>query len=345
MFAAGSRMLLLFRIAAVFALGACGCQISLGQEVQARAEAMLEHADELSDIRSPNAPPFRLAASFAITDKDLNRVEGSFTEVWVSDTRWRSETVVNNLHRIEVVGATRRWLRNGGETFPERAARVGMELQFLPRAAAKFQFASIDDHSDKDPPYECAVSKRGEHLEVSAFCVDKKSGILIETAVPELRPTKLEESLRPVEHTCSYADFKRFGDFWFPREVECEEDGHKEISIHVTNLTAELSPDPALFTPPESAVELANCHGSLVPPTAITTPQPKSPKLYSDQGRVFVELVVDTKGRPQNVRVVDSGGNKKNDELAVETVQTWHFKPAICDGEAVPSSTMVILEF
>jgi len=244
-------MLRLFRIAVVSVLLAYCCGITLAQDVQTRTEAMLKRAHELSDIRSPNAPPFRLTATFTITDKNLNKVEGSFTEVWVSDTRWRSETGVNNLRRIEVIGAGRRWLRSGGETFPERAARVGIKLLFLPPAAAKFQFASIDDHSDKDPPYECAVSKRGSHQEVTAFCFDKKSGILIETALPELRPTKLEESLRPVEHTCSYGDFKRFGDFWFPREVECEEDGHAEVSIKVTSLVEEPSPDPALFTPPE----------------------------------------------------------------------------------------------
>jgi len=338
-------MLLFFRIAIVSAVCAGCCRISVAQDVQTRAEAMLKRAHELGDIRSPNAPPFRLTATFSIVGKDLTTVQGSYTEVWVSDTRWRHETVVNKLHRVEVVGSTRRWQLDGGDSFPERAARVGLELQFLPPAAAQFTFASIDDHSDKDPPYECAVSKRGAHLELDAFCFDKKSGILIETAVPELRPTKLAETIRPVEHTCSYGSFKRFRNFLFPREVECEEDGHKEISIKITSLVEEPSPDPALFTPPEGAMEDVNCHGVLVPPKSVMIPPPGRPRPSQEPTKIFVKLTVDVKGHPQDPKVVESSGNKGKDRTAIETVQAWRFQPATCDGEPVPSSTIVILEF
>lgn len=325
------------------------CQVltplSSAQDVQARAEAMLKRARELSDIRTSNAPGFRLTATFTFAGKDLIQEEGTFTEVWVSSSRSRRETVVKNLHRVEVVGPTRRWLLEGGDDFPERAVRVATEMRFLPASDAKFDFASIQDHPEKDPPYQCAVTKHGSHQEVSGFCFDKKSGILIENAFPELRPSKLADPLRPVEHTCSYGSFQRFGNFWFPHQMECWEDGHKEISLQVTELSAESSPDPSLFIPPADAVELANCRGALVPPKAVSTPEPRLPSVTDTPSRVFLSLIVDTKGHPQNIKVVDNGGEKSRNSAAIETARAWRFKPATCDGEPVPFPLKLELDF
>jgi len=306
---------------------------------------MLKRARELSDIRASNAPGFRLTATFAFVGKDLEQEEGTYNEVWVSNSRSRREIVVKDLHRVEVVGPTRRWLLEGGDDFPDRAARVVTEIQFLPASDVKVDFASIQDHPEKDPPYECAITKHGSHQEASGFCFDKRTGILIESAFPELRPSKLADPLRPVEHTCSYGSFKRFGNFWFPREMECSEDGHQEISLHVTELALESSPDLALFVPPAGAVELANCRGTLVPPKAVSTPEPRLPSVTSNPSRVFLSLIVDTKGHPQNVKVIDSGGEKGRNGTAIETAQAWRFKPATCDGEPVPSRLRLELDF
>jgi TonB family protein len=315
------------------------------QDVQERAEAMLKRGRELSDIRSSNAPSFRLTATFSFAGKDLTQEEGTFTEVWVSSSRSRRETIVKNLHRVEVVGPTRLWLLDGGDDFPERAARVATEMQLLPASGTQFNFASINDHPEKDPPYDCAVTKHGSHQEASGFCFDKRTGILIESAFPELRPSKLADPLRPVEHTCSYSSFKRFGNFWFPREMECWEDGHQEISLQVTELSAESSPDPSLFVPPAGAVELANCLGALVPPKAISTPEPLLPSVTSTPSRVFLSLIVDTKGHPQNVKVINGTEEKGRNGAAIGTARSWRFKPATCDGEPVPFPLRIELAF
>ena len=319
--------------------------LSQAQNVQTRAEVMLKRARELSDIRASNAPGFRLTATFTFSGKDLAQEEGVFTEVWVSSSRSRRETVVKNLHRVEVVGTTRRWLLEGSDDFPDRAARVATEIQLFPASGAKFDFASINDHPEKDPPYECAVTKHGSHQEAAGFCFDKKTGILIESAFPELRPSKLADPLRPVEHTCSYSSFKRFGDFWFPREMECWEDGHKEISLQVTELSAESSPDPSLFVPPAGAVELANCRGTLVDPKAVSTPEPLLPSVTSTPSRVFLWLIVDTKGHPQNVKVINGAEEKGRNDAAIGTARSWRFKPATCDGEPVPFPLRIEMAF
>jgi len=52
-------------------------------------------------------------------------------------------------------------------------------------------------------------------------------------------------------------------------------------------------------------------------------------------------LIIDAKGKPQEVRVTRSGGKPFDDE-AVNTVQRWRFKPATCNGE--PMGTQITLE-
>lgn len=82
----------------------------LAQDVQSRAEALMQHARQLSDIRSSGAPAFRLTATFSFVGDDLEAVQGTYTETWASDSQWRRETVVNNLRRIEVGAPSRLWL-------------------------------------------------------------------------------------------------------------------------------------------------------------------------------------------------------------------------------------------
>jgi hypothetical protein len=65
-------------------------------EIQTRAEALMERARHLSDIRAKNAPAYRLKATFSFMGKNLENLQGTYTEVWVSDSQWRRETVVSN---------------------------------------------------------------------------------------------------------------------------------------------------------------------------------------------------------------------------------------------------------
>jgi len=64
-------------------------------EAQKSAEALLDRARRLSDIRSLNAPPFRLKLTFSFTGKHLDTVQGIYDEVWISNSRWRRETTVS----------------------------------------------------------------------------------------------------------------------------------------------------------------------------------------------------------------------------------------------------------
>lgn len=137
--------------------------------------------------------------------------QGTYSEVWISNSQWRRETVVGNSRRIEVGGSNKLWLLDSGDDFPDQAARVPAMVEVLPARAAKFEFDSI---ANSDPSTQCAVTKpKGERKQKHAFCFDKVSGFLVENVAPEL------VGQRVAGYACDYEQFLKFGDYWFPREM------------------------------------------------------------------------------------------------------------------------------
>jgi protein TonB len=62
------------------------------------------------------------------------------------------------------------------------------------------------------------------------------------------------------------------------------------------------------------------------------------------QGTVMLQIVVDSEGRPQNIKVVKSLGLGL-DERAIETVRTWRFRPGTSNGKPVPTLAVIEVYF
>jgi len=308
------------------------------QDVQQHAEALLNKARQVSDIRSANAPAFRLKATFSFVGTDLETVEGTYTEVWVSNVQWRREISAKDWRRIEVGNRSKLWQSDNTKAYPERAAGLTGLMKIFPPATSTFEFESVVDGTDPNVAAECAITKAGRRNEKHGFCFDKHSGVLLEKVSPYIRRNGM------LDYSCSYAKFQKFGDFWFPRHVACSEGPHRAIEVNITELSPEPSPDPALFTPLSGFVELANCLGKSEDPAVISKIDPLPPDGAGDSSDVWVSVLIDTKGVPQNLAVSRSGG-KKFDEAALAGVRCWRFKPATCNGEAIPYETYVDIAF
>jgi TonB family protein len=309
-------------------------------DTQIHAEALMAKARHLSDIRAKNAPAFRLKATFTFIGKDLENAQGTYTEVWVSDSQWRRETVVKDFRRTEVGTPNRTWTLDNPTDFPEAATHLPDLMNLFHSASATLEFESIVDSPDQKPAEQCATTKRGSQQEQYKFCFDQKSGALLATLSPDIRPKNM------TDYSCFYGIFRKFGESWFPREMACFEDKHRQLEAKVEELSAESSPDAALFKPPPGAIELGRCSGTSAPPSGTLNPEPRFPTgVRGNTASVALSLIVDTKGKPQHIKVSQSGG-RGFDEAAVATVeQQWRFKPATCDGEPMPMEIRVILKF
>jgi hypothetical protein len=298
------------------------------EDVQTRADALLLKARQLSDIRSPNAPAFRLKATFSFTGLDLQKVEGTYTEVWVSNSQWRREMVIGDLRHIEVGGGDKQWLVDP-DRFPPQANKLATLMSVLPPASRGFEFASITEREMRDVTTECVATKSlGANLPLT-LCFEKRSGMLLEKVSPETRPQNV------IIFSCEYGSFRKFGDYWFPRQVRCFEDRHKNISADVVELSIETPVDPALFDAPKDAIELGQCSGKIVSPVPPPLPIPPPGLQLESQRRIRLWFVVDAKGRPQYLKPVPPS-RKDSNESVLNWVQHWNFRPGTCDGKPIP---------
>jgi hypothetical protein len=259
------RVLLFF----LFVLGVCP-GTSAAEDAQKAGDAMLERARQLSDIRSPNAPAFRLNVSFSFIGPDLETVQGTYTEVWISNSQWRRETVVGDLRRIEVGGPTKLWLLDSGkDNFPERAAEVSTAMNVFPARGAEFEFESI---TEPDAITQCYVTKaKGQKRQRHALCFDKQNNVLVENITPQLVGDRV------ADYSCDYEKFLKFGVYFFPREVACSKDRHQIMQAKVVELSSEPPSDAAFFNPPTGALEMGNCPVDTVPPHTVTAVDPQYP--------------------------------------------------------------------
>lgn len=309
--------------------------------VQKRAEALIGAARQLSDIRSSASAPFRLSATFTFVADTLETVNGTYTEVWISKSQWRRAIDIGASQQIEVASSGKLWILDKPEDFPEKAKLVVGMMRVVPGGLEKLDFESIAEHAGENPPTVCAISKEGSAHEKHAYCFEKKSGALLEAVSPRMHSTRVSD------YACDYGMFKKFGDYWFPREMACFEDRHRMVDAKVVDLVAENKPDPDLFAPPTGAVELDFCPDTETPAVAKSTTLPIQPFGIRDEPdsiRVPIAMVIDTKGRTQKLRLLHPGQGVLDKE-AMAAVRRWRFKPATCNGTPMTTQMDVDVPF
>jgi protein TonB len=87
--------------------------------------------------------------------------------------------------------------------------------------------------------------------------------------------------------------------------------------------------------------------GGISAPTAISSPDPQyteEARRAKKQGMCTLWLIVDSTGRPRDLRVVRGLGFGL-DEKALEAVRNWRFQPALKDGKPVDVQISVEVEF
>ena len=60
---------------------------------------------------------------------------------------------------------------------------------------------------------------------------------------------------------------------------------------------------------------------------------------------MLVRVEVDSNGRPAGLALVQRSGSRELDRAALEAVRGWRFQPARRDGQAVPGSLVIPIDF
>jgi hypothetical protein len=326
--------LLRFIVLVVLSASAFAQDVQARTPARSRAKTLLERAREIEDIRAPDAPPFRLRAAFFFAGKDFDAVEGTYTETWLSSSRWRQETVVGDLQEIAVGGSGKHWVLFS-DGFPPRADRASAILTFIPPVSLYLDFASVKKLAGRDLTAECAYTRPDKHQFRSVFCFDEETGFLLQKVFPVARPGNV------VSFSCAYSSFQNFQKYLFPREVSCFEGQHKAISARVVELSASSALSPDFFDPPGGAVEIPECSGKLVRPYLVSSAFAFA--LNPDTtAHVPVWFMVNVKDQPENIRAL-TRLDKDSYQKAIDAVHALSFEHGTCNGRpmAMPVSMQV----
>ena len=113
-----------------------------------------------------------------------------------------------------------------------------------------------------------------------------------------------------------------------------------------------IDTSPPTFTPPETGG--ASDPGAAGPVAGVrleyaSAPPPRySADLIRDraEGTVLLQVLVDANGKPLEVTIHRSSGNRRLDRLAQQHVlDTWSFRPAMRNGHAVQAIGLVPIDF
>jgi protein TonB len=99
-------------------------------------------------------------------------------------------------------------------------------------------------------------------------------------------------------------------------------------------ITAETSPSPPV---PETANMKVN--------RRVDPVYPAGSRRDGEQGTGMFKVLVDAKGRPQDVQVLKSTGFPRLDNAALEAIRKWVFSPAMQNSQPVQSWTRVQVAF
>jgi hypothetical protein len=307
----------------------------LAQDIQARAEELLQHARQLSDIRSPNSRPFRLKALFSFIGDDLETVQGTYDEIWISNSRWRRDTTIGNLHKIEIGGPDKVWVHYP-DGYPVKADKLPALMAILPPASSQFEFTNLDERAFGYFVAQCAYSRPYTEETQFVFCFDRKTGLPVEKVTPDRRPRNV------MNLSCEYGRFQKFGDRWFPRQIVCFEDKHASVNATVVELLDESTPDSSLFIPSEGAIEVNECSGKIRSPVAHEY-LVSSPFVDLDlTSWVKIWFMVDAKGIAQNPTVLRAP-DKKSADGALWMLHVRRFTPGTCDGQPFPMPVIMLI--
>jgi|GEM_PF-857193 len=123
-----------------------------------------------------------------------------------------------------------------------------------------------------------------------------------------------------------------------PLETDMQSHADQEISKHIDELKR---PDAGFQAERENLVELAR-------PLYRDNPPPRYPlqaRKRHYQGTVVLDVLVDARGKAQDVKIAESSGYSILDRAAMEAVENWRFQPGRRNGRPVDTWVKLPLRF
>ncbi len=145
-------------------------------------------------------------------------------------------------------------------------------------------------------------------------------------------------------HT-EYSDYALFDASMYPQRVQVFRENVAPFELDQISITPTHASDD-LFAVPQNALEIERCDDEK-PPVAVSTPEPSFPKDAKDarqEAITIINVVLNNEGKIVSAEALgpDSYGFGKN---SVDSIKTWQFKPATCNGRPVAAEMNIEMSF
>ena len=300
------------------------------KDKQAEGLALIERARELSDIRAPGSPPFRLRARVRLF-QEKHAMEGTYLLVWISPSQWREQ--------VDLPGFTQ--LRIGGEgTYSVHREPPGLPwpvFQLLHTLGYKARLTVRPTERVEEIKNR---NKDGARLS----CVKLVSGSI--WVVPrELCFDSGSNTLSRIEYSNRKYEFKKqspWGDKVFPQSLSYFEGGKHVVAIDVEEFANIESSDPSGFLPLVNAASWEQCEDAERPIfLRASGPLPTAgAEFLGPVHMVTVYGTIETSGELRNRSIISSGG-KIADQWALDFLERARFQPRMCNGRPIGSEVFV----
>lgn len=291
---------------------------------KSESSRLVQHAIELSDIRTSDAAPFRLRAR--VRRGGQPTTDAVYLLIWVSAEQWREEISVGDHKSIRIGGkGTVSSMEENQQGQPPLAGPRILNLPTVlpvtePTALSGVRTRHQDGHEVK------CISHKGKLISEIEYCFNSDTGTLAS-----------ENYLGEVDRgkTVEFLDYSEFRGKLFPRVVRTSKNSVVEQEITVVELVYDPSHDASLFAVNSKYKTVAGCEYP-TGPVPIKLPDPEYPAAFRSfaSQTVKVKGTIDERGRIQDISVTQSAGAL--DQYAVKAVSQWQFAPARCGTTAVP---------
>ncbi|HEY6446819.1 MAG TPA: energy transducer TonB [Acidobacteriaceae bacterium] len=315
-------------------------------------EAMLHAAASSYDLQSAAAKPWHLRILYQLYDQDEKPSETGTLEYW-----WASpERNRESLTRGNVTWS--RWHTPEGKTLGVASGRFnfaenGLLNQFLS------PLPSPDRFNDENTRFQKETVKFGNTDAPCVMLVPKGLAFDSESPAAGLFPTYCFDPKFPLlvarlawgAPTIGYGSFLRFAGHYLAGSVTEYERGRRILTAKLDSAEGMQPDDAALIPPPDATenpfIQKVGVASGVMAGARIGGSQPAYPenaKAARESGTVVLRALIGTDGRIHDLSVVSAPALSLV-IAAMQSVQTWQYRPYLLNGQPVEVETQINVVF
>jgi TonB family protein len=285
---------------------------------------IFEKARDISDIRAPGIPAFRLSGELRIWAKKGSPSQGKYLYAWTPEGKWREEINLSGYKRVRSGDGKQFWqVRSSATENPsifelDQLLRIRHSLSIGQGDTLKRLHSENIDGTEAD----CIRYESNRGL-IETFCFNPTSGELLKYA-----PEKDSSELPWRAPWQQYSQFQEWAGKRFPRTLRGFNGKHLVMELQLGEITPLPQPPPDYFDPPESATFWADCRPSDAEWKVkdMTEPAyPVSARMNSKEGTVTLYAVIEEDGHVSGLHVLHSAGTEL-DQAATNAVSQWRYE-------------------